>query len=115
MIQRYRYDKAEQKTITLSEWMGKYGRNSNRSNLVMDDIDPYVAVTGDMQGKVITGRKAHRDFLHRNNLVEVGDEHSYMTRNGGMTDDNPNLKSDRQYEDEVCRSLMTNLERLKNR
>ena len=112
---KYRVDKATHKVIPLSEWMEKYGKKSKKLYSVMDDIPPYIAVTGDMQGKVISGRKAHMDFLHRNKLVEVGDEKSYMTRNGGMTDDNPNLKSDKQYEEEVCQSLVTNLERLKQR
>lgn len=115
MIHRYRVDKETHKVIPLSEWMGKYGKRSNRSHLVIDDINPYIAVTGDMEGKVITGRKAHRDFLHRNKLVEVGDEHSYMTRNGGMTDDNPNLISDSKHEENICQSLVKNLEILKSR
>src|ERR1700754_625734 len=38
------------------------------------DITPYKALTGDMMGKEITGRKAHREFLKRNRLVEVGDQ-----------------------------------------
>ena len=115
-VQRFRYDKVEKQVIPLSEWNEKYGeKKRNASWYAIEDIKPYIAVTGDMQGKVISGRKAHRDFLRRNKLVEVGDEKSYMTKNGGMTDDNPNLKSDKQYEDEVCRSLMTNLNRLKSR
>ena len=102
--------------IPIDQWNARYGTNlKTKSHYVIPDIAPYVAVTGDMQGKVISGRAEHRKFLSRNKLIEVGDEQSYMTRNGGMTDDNPNLKSDKQYEDEVCRSLMTNLERLKRR
>lgn len=102
--------------IPLSEWNEKYGKRSrNPQFYIQPDIQPYVAVTGDMQGKVIDGRAAHRSYLARNNLVEVGNEQEYMTKNGGMADDNPNLKSDRQHEDEVCRSLMTNLEKMRQR
>ena len=113
-VHRYRYCHEAKGMIPIDEWNGKYGTNLKvKAHYVIGELPPYVAVTGDMQGKVVDGRKAHKAFLRRNKLVEVGDEQSYMTRNGGMTDDNPNLKSDKQYEDEVCRSLMTNLERLK--
>lgn len=40
---------------------------------VQADITPYKAVTGDRAGKWITSRKAHREFLKRNRLVEAGD------------------------------------------
>jgi hypothetical protein len=38
------------------------------------DIKPYVAVAGDMAGKEISSRRAHREFLKRNRFVEVGNE-----------------------------------------
>ena len=82
---------------------------------VCGDIEPYRAITGDMEGKWITSRSKHRSFLRRNNLVEVGNEKDYMTRNGGMTPDNPNLMSDRKREEQICQSLVKNLERLQRR
>jgi len=42
--------------------------------MVNPDIAPYRAVTGDKAGQLITSRKAHKEFLKRNRLVEVGDQ-----------------------------------------
>jgi putative FmdB family regulatory protein len=41
---------------------------------VQGDIAPYKALTGDKMGQWITSRKAHREFLKRNRLVEVGND-----------------------------------------
>lgn len=38
------------------------------------DIEPYIAVGGDMMGKPITSRAEHRKFLKRNKLVELGND-----------------------------------------
>ena len=112
---RYRYDKVAQEMIPLSEWMDKYGERTNKAHNILPDIQPYMAVSGDMAGREISSRKHHRNFLKRNKFVEVGNEKSYMTKNGGMRDDNPNLISDRKYEERVCRDLQNNLERLRAR
>lgn len=90
-------------------------RSERKGPMVFGDIQPYQAVTGDMEGKWITSRSQHRSFLARNKLVEVGNEKAYMTRNGGMTSDNPNLMSERKHEERICQSLMKNLEQLKKR
>ena len=80
---------------------------------IVGDIQPYKAVTGDMQGKWITSRKAHREFLTRNGLVEVGNEKAYFTRHKGMSPDNPNLLPERIHEERVCQSLKQNLQKLR--
>lgn len=45
---------------------------------IIRDIDPYQAVAGDVAqgGKLpkIGGRRQHREFLKRNNYIEVGNE-----------------------------------------
>jgi hypothetical protein len=41
-------------------------------SMVMPDIQPYKAVAGD--GRWITSRSQHRNFLRENGLVEVGNE-----------------------------------------
>lgn len=41
--------------------------------MVCPDIAPYRAVTGDKAGQQIGSRRAHREFLKRNRLIEVGD------------------------------------------
>jgi hypothetical protein len=38
------------------------------------DIAPYIAVAGDSAGREISGRAAHREYLKRNSLVEIGNE-----------------------------------------
>lgn len=115
MRKRYRYDKETKTVLPLDEWLAKNGDPSASSHHVIPDIEPYIAVTGDMEGKWITSRKQHREFLKRNNLVEVGNEKAYMTRYGGKSPDNPTLMSDEKREEQICRSLVKNLERLRSR
>lgn len=54
------------------------GRGSGEGLQIIKDIDPYQAVAGDvaMGGKIpkIGGRRQHREFLKRNNYIEVGNE-----------------------------------------
>ena len=90
-------------------------RVKSRQHYVIPDIEPYRAITGDMAGKWISGRAAHRAFLRRNNLVEVGNEHAHMTKYQGKSHDNPTLRAEHIQRDEICRSLVKNLERLKAR
>jgi hypothetical protein len=111
----YRYDPDAKELIPLDEWFAKYGDPSEKAHHLIGEFKPYRPVTGDMEGKWITTRRQHREFLKRNNLVEVGNEKAYMTRHGGMTADNPNLMSDAKREEQICRSLVKNLERLKSR
>lgn len=91
----------------------KYTAKSEGKLHIIPDIEPYKAVTGDMAGKWITSRKQHRDFLKRNDLVEVGNEKAYFTRHGGMAPDNPNLVNDRKHEERICQSLIQNLQKLR--
>jgi hypothetical protein len=46
-------------------------RGDHPAPMVMSDIKPYRNV---LDGKEISSRSAHREFLARNNLVEVGNE-----------------------------------------
>ena len=64
-------------------------RRRSQAVHIMEDLNPYTAVSGDMAGKEISGRKQHREFLKRNGFIEVGNEKEYMTRNGGRTEDHP--------------------------
>lgn len=115
MRKRYRYDAETKELVPLDKWLEKYGERSSRSHHVMGDLQPYQAVAGDMAGKWITSRRQHRAFLKRNGFEEVGNEKSYMFRNRGMSDDNPNLMSERAKEERLCRSLSQTLERLRSR
>lgn len=116
MRRRFRYDKETKSVIPLNEWLAKNAESVNpASYYVLPDIEPYQAVTGDMAGKWITSRSEHREFLRRNNLIEVGNEKDYIVRNRGMSPDNPNLMSESKHEEQICRSLSRNLERLRSR
>lgn len=44
------------------------------ASYAVPDIAPYMAVTGDKAGQEISGRVAHREFLKRNRLIELGNE-----------------------------------------
>ena len=114
MRKTYRYDPETKQLVPLDCWLAKYGSRT-RPGHIIPDIEPYVAVAGDMAGKVIRSRKEHREFLRRNNFQEIGNEKDYMTRNGGMSDDNPNLMSDRQREERLWQTLKQTQEQLRNR
>jgi hypothetical protein len=42
--------------------------------MVIGDITPYKAVSGDRMGQMISSRREHKEFLKRNRFVEVGNE-----------------------------------------
>ena len=88
---------------------------ARKGPFVMGDIEPYKAITGDMEGKWITSRSKHKDYLRRNGLVEVGNEKTYFTKYGGMSPDNPNLVSDRKREEQICQNLTQNIQKLRSR
>lgn len=46
-------------------------RSDLPSPMIMSDLDPYQNV---LDGKTISSRSEHREFLKRNNLIEVGNE-----------------------------------------
>lgn len=114
MRKTYRYDAETKSLIPLQQWFKKYGAPQTPQHII-PDIEPYVAVAGDMAGKVIRSRKEHREFLKRNNFQEIGNERDYMTRNGGMSDDNPNLVPDRIREERLWQTLKQSEEMLRNR
>lgn len=92
-----------------------FQRPPRKGPFILGDIKPYRAVTGDRAGKWITSRSEHREFLRRNNLEEVGNEKAYFTRHGGKTPDNPTLISDEKHEEQICRSLNENLQKLQSK
>jgi hypothetical protein len=112
MRKRYRYDKETKELIPLDQWLAKY-ETRDSAHHVIPDLQPYMAVAGDMAGKWITSRREHRAFLKRNRFEEVGNERAYMERNRGMSDDNPNLVKEHVVEERICRSLSQSLDRLR--
>lgn len=79
------------------KWSGKPSKFMNRKRVkqenksarVWSDLEPYKAVGGDMAGKMITGRRQHREFLQRNNVTEVGTEKKHFFKHDGKSEDNP--------------------------
>lgn len=114
MRKTYRYDPETKSLVPLHVWLAKYGR-APKAHHVIPDIEPYVAIAGDRAGKVIRSRKEHREFLRRNNFEEIGNEKDYMTRNGGMSDDNPQLVPDRKREEHIWQTLKQTEEHLRSR
>ena len=62
-----------------------------RVHHIMPDIQPYKAVAGDeaKRGEYITSRAKEREYLRRNNCVQVGNEWGTFEKHGGKTEDNP--------------------------
>lgn len=76
---RYRYDKDMECVIEIRDG-ANYPEPEKRTRPkgVISDIEPYRAVASDVacDGKrpVIKGRRQHREFLQRNNYVEIGND-----------------------------------------
>ena len=57
---------------------------------IMPDIDPYLPAGGDGAWKEpITSRSKEREYLKRNNCVQVGNERDYFFKHNGKTEYNP--------------------------
>lgn len=58
---------------------------------IMRDIEPYKAVAGDdaKKGRWITSRSHEREYLKRNNCIQVGNEKETFFKYNGKTEDNP--------------------------
>lgn len=56
---------------------------------IMVDIEPYIPVGGDGGHKtVITSRSKEREYLKRNNCIQVGNEKETFFKHNGKTEDN---------------------------
>ena len=77
------------------QWSGetKYANKKRRPQAkvhhIIPDIEPYRTVGGDAPGTLITSRSKHREYLRRNNAIEVGNEKDYFFKHQGKTPDNP--------------------------
>lgn len=58
---------------------------------IMRDIEPYRAIAGDdaKKGRWITSRSHEREYLKRNNCIQVGNEKETFFKYNGKTEDNP--------------------------
>ena len=70
-------------------WTQKEKVEAKKVHHIMPDIEPYRAVAGKDAGKVITSRSKEREYLKRNNCIQVGNEKDYFFKHGGKTPDNP--------------------------
>lgn len=73
---------------------------------VMTDLKDYMPVAGpeaqkfltrDPDRKMISGRKAHREYLKKNGLIEVGNEKKPFVEHSGKTRENHNHWNNRYY------------------
>jgi len=64
-------------------------KKRKKTHYIMPDIEPYKVIAGDRAGEYITSRSEHREYLRRNDFVEVGNEKDYFFKNQGKTDYNP--------------------------
>jgi hypothetical protein len=70
---KYRYDKKTGKMVEITHTVS----GPRTSPHIIDDIEPY-RVVGPEQGKLITSRSKHREYLRKHNLIEVGNERKYF-------------------------------------
>ena len=66
---RWVYDRAKQQLVSADE----YVRRAPQIH-VISDLKPY---KGMMDGKMVDGRRQHRDYLKRHGVVEVGNEKNF--------------------------------------
>lgn len=66
----YIIDRETNTLMLKSEWLAKQASKAN-GLIVLNDIQPYKNV---VDGKMITSRSHHRNFLKKYNLYEVGNE-----------------------------------------
>jgi len=50
-------------------------QQENRAPMVMGDLQPYQSMA---TGEMVTSRSRHREILRQHNLIEVGNETSYL-------------------------------------
>lgn len=81
----------------------QYVRERAEGPMIMGDIEPYRNV---VDGKMITSRSQHREFLKRNGLQEVGNEKTPFVKYGGKTEYNAKQQLDRYTHKEVLSKLM---------
>lgn len=73
---RWIWDREAGELLTVDAFYARRGARQD-GPLIIRDIDPYQAVASDLGGSdkpIISGRRQHREFLSRNNYVEVGND-----------------------------------------
>ena len=73
------------------KWVPAEKHVPKRVHHIMPDIQPYKAVAGEeaKKGEVITSRSKEREYLRKNNCIQVGSEKEYFFRYNGKTPCNP--------------------------
>ena len=66
-----------------------YVKPKKKVHHIMPDIEPYRATAGEDVGKYITSRSHEREYLRRNNCIQVGNEWSSFSKYGGKDHNNP--------------------------
>ena len=73
------------------KWEPKPRKAKPKHHHIMPDIEPYRAVGGDGadKGEYITSRSKEREYLKRNNCIQVGNEKEHFFKHAGKSEDNP--------------------------
>ena len=71
------------------KWNPPVQEKQKRAFHIIKDIEPYKAVGGKEAGEWITSRSKEREYLRRNNFIQVGNEKDYFFKYGGKSHDNP--------------------------
>jgi len=66
---------------------------------IMPDIKPFTTVCGDIAGQEISSRSQLREFEKRNNLIQVGNDKSYVERPDPK-------KQEREHRESIKRDLL---------
>ena len=76
------------KTTEGSKLVLKENRPRKQVHHIMVDIEPYQATAGDVTGKYITSRSREREYLKRNNCIQVGNEWNHFSEFNGKDHNN---------------------------
>lgn len=69
------------------KWTPEKQEVKKKVHHIMPDIEPYQGTAGERC--LITSRSKEREYLKRNNCIQVGSEKDYFFKYGGKSHDNP--------------------------
>jgi hypothetical protein len=74
-----------------STWTNPKKRVPKKVHNILPDIEPYAATAGEeaKRGEYITSRSKEREYLRKNNCIQVGNEWDHFTKYGGKDHNNP--------------------------
>jgi hypothetical protein len=85
------YDKIKWSENSDPDRFSRKPRTRAKVHHIMPDIEPYKAMAGEdaKKGRWISSRSHEREYLKRNNCIQVGTEKDTFFKHNGKTEDNP--------------------------